>query len=212
VYRIYLSWGASYWQSWHCLPQVFIEISAIVALLIGGYGMISQPINLWALGILLVGVIPFILAVRKSGNIIFLVISIVALVIGSVYLFKTDVWWQPAIHPALALLISVLAGGFMWIVARKGLEAIAIKPQNKLEELVGATGETQTEIDHRGGSVYCAGENWSARSAVPIPPNARVRVISREGFILTVEEIPEVIQPSSPDQSTSKPSSSSVSS
>lgn len=189
-----------------------IEFSAIVVLLLGGYGVISQPINMWALIILLVGVFPFILAVRKSGNVVFLVISIAALVIGSAYVFPTTVWWQPAIHPALALIVSIMAGGFMWIVARKGMEAIAIKPHNKLEELVGATGETQTEIDHISGSVYVAGENWSAHSAVPIPANTRIKVINREGFILTVEQIPENLQTAVSEKTENRPSSSSISS
>ncbi len=173
-----------------------IEITAIVALLIGGYGAVSQSINWWALVILVIGVFPFILAVRKSGNIIYLIVSIVALVLGSTYLFNSDVWWQPAIHPVLALLVSILAGGFMWVVTRKGLEAIAIKPQNKLEELVGATGETQTEINLLGGSVYVAGENWSARSPKEIPAHTRVKVLGREGFVLEVVEIPQTFQSS----------------
>ena len=174
-----------------------VEVTAIVALLIGGYGVISQPVNWWALAILLVGVFPFILAVRKSGNTLYLLGSIAALVIGSTYLISSEIWWQPAIHPVLALLVSILAGGFMWIVGRKSLEAIAIKPQNKLEELIGAIGETQTEITLVGGSVYVAGESWSARSAQPIPVNTRVQVISREGFILEVIEVSQTSQASS---------------
>jgi len=168
-----------------------IEVTAIVALFIGGYGVISQPVNWWALAVLIVGVFPFILAVRKSGRLIYLFGSIAALVIGSTYLISSDVWWRPAIHPVLALLVSILAGGFMWIVGRKGLEAIAIKPQNKLEELIGAIGDTQTEVTLLGGSVYAAGESWSARSEKPIPANTRVQIIRREGFILEVKEIPQ---------------------
>jgi membrane-bound serine protease (ClpP class) len=189
-----------------------IEIAAISAILLGGYGIISLPINVWALIILLIGVIPFVLAVRKSGQIAYLVVSIVALGVGSSYIYSSTAWYMPGVHPLLAGVISILSGGFMWVVARKGLEALAIKPRNKLDELVGATGETQTEINLIDGSVYVGGENWSARSQHPIPANARVRVIQREGFVLEVEELPRTIPASIPEKSANSPSSSGASS
>jgi len=189
-----------------------IEIAAISAVLLGGYGVISQPIHLWALIILLVGVIPFVFAVRKSGQIGYLIVSIVALGIGSSYIYNSTAWYLPGINPVLAFIISVLSGGFMWLVARKSLEALAIKPRNKLDELVGATGETQTEINHIDGSVYVGGENWSARSQQPIPVNARVRVVKREGFVLDVEEIPTIVPTSNSEKSINTPSSSGASS
>jgi len=166
-----------------------IEIAAISAILLGGYGIISQPIHLWALVVLLVGVIPFVFAVRKSGQLVYLIVSIVALGVGSSYIYTSTAWYLPGVNPILAAVISILSGGFMWFVARKSLEALAIKPRNKLDELVGATGETQTEINLIDGSVYVGGENWSARSPHPIPANARVMVIKREGFVLEVEEL-----------------------
>jgi membrane-bound ClpP family serine protease len=175
-----------------------IEFVAILAIFLGGYGVVSQPINYWAVIVLLVGVIPFILALRKSHNLLYLVISIAALVIGSAYLFNTGVWWQPGVHPVLAFVVSVLAGGFLWLIGRKGLEASAIKPRNKLEEVIGASGEAQTEITPTGGSVYVGGENWSARSQKVIPNKARVQVLKREGFILEVEEIPRFTPAASP--------------
>ena len=166
-----------------------IEIAAISAILLGGYGIISQPIHLWALVVLLVGVIPFVFAVRKSGQLVYLIVSIVALGVGSSYIYTSTAWYLPGVNPILAAVISILSGGFMWFVARKSLEALAIKPRNKLDELVGATGETQTEINLIDGSVYVGGENWSARSPHPIPANARVMVTKREGFVLEVEEL-----------------------
>jgi membrane-bound serine protease (ClpP class) len=189
-----------------------IEIGAILAILLGGYGIITLPIHLWALIILLIGVIPFVFAVRKSGQIGYLIVSIVALVIGSSYIYSSTSWYLPGVNPLLASIISVLAGGFMWVVGRKSLEALAIKPRNKLEELVGATGEAQTEINQVDGSVYVAGENWSARSQQPIPTNARVRVVKREGFVLDVEEIPRTVPTSTPEKSVNTPSSSGASS
>lgn len=88
------------------------EIGALFALLLAGWGVYNLPVNYWALAVLLLGVIPFILAVRRSGRMLFLVIALLALVFGSAYLFRGEMWWQPAVNPILALVVSLLMGGF----------------------------------------------------------------------------------------------------
>jgi membrane-bound ClpP family serine protease len=165
------------------------ELTAIFALVVAGYGIYNQPINGWALVILVLGVFPFVLAVRRSGRWPFLVVSMAALVVGSAYLFRGANWWQPGVHPLLALVVSGLAGGLLWLVSHKGMQALSRNPTTVLDRLVGATGKAQTPIFEEG-SVYVAGETWSAHSAKPILAKAQVRVIKREGFILEVEELP----------------------
>ncbi len=164
-----------------------MEIAAIFALLLAGWGIYNLPINYWALGILLLGVFPFIWAVRKSGHMLYLGISIFALVAGSVFIFRSEVWWQPAVNPVLASVVSLLSGGFFWIIVQKTLEASAVLPAHDLSPLVGAIGEAKTEIHHEG-SAQVNGELWSVRSKDPIAEGAVVRVLKRDGFVLEVEE------------------------
>jgi membrane-bound serine protease (ClpP class) len=167
-----------------------LEIGALSALLLAGWGVYNLPINPWALVVLLVGGLLFILAIRKSGQPIFLVISILALLVGSAFLFRGQ-GWQPAVNPLLALVVSGLSAGFFWVAARKALEAERMRPTHDLETLIGAIGETKTAIgldtETQEGTVQVAGELWSARSQKPIPADAPVRIIGREGFILEVE-------------------------
>jgi len=165
-----------------------LEIGAFFALLLAGYGIYNLPINYWALAILLLGVFPFIWAVRKSGQLIYLAISILALVIGSAFLFKGEIWWKPAVNLVLALVTSLMVGGFFWIVARKTLEADSAPPSHNLGALIGAIGEAKSDIYHEG-SAQVRGELWAVRSLSPIPDGATVRVLQREGFILEVEEV-----------------------
>jgi len=139
--------------------------------------------------LLVVGVVPFILAVRFSKRIIYLVVALLALAIGSAYLFHSDQWWKPGVNPVLALVVSVLAGGFLWFIAYKALDAMARRPLNNLmNKVVGATGTAKTDIS-REGSAYVAGENWSAHSETLIPAGTRVKVIAREGMIVEVEPL-----------------------
>ncbi|NTV36741.1 MAG: hypothetical protein HGA53_07295, partial [Anaerolineaceae bacterium] len=143
-----------------------IELGALFAIALAGYGMYSLPINWWALVILVLGVFPFLLALRRSRRMVFLVLSIVALIIGSIFLFRNPEG-GPAINPFIAILTSTLAAGFMWFVARKGLDALGLHALNNREGLVGEIGEARTDV-HQEGSVYAGGEEWSARSVEPV--------------------------------------------
>jgi membrane-bound serine protease (ClpP class) len=165
-----------------------LEISAFFSLLLAGFAVYRLSINYWAMAFLLLGVFPFFWAVRKSGNFIYLGISILALVIGSAYLFQGDAWWQPAVNPVLAIVVSLLVGGFFWIVASKTLEATAATPSHDLGVLVGKQGEAKSDILHEG-SVQVLGELWTARSEEPIEAGSTVRVVGRSGFILDVIKV-----------------------
>jgi membrane-bound ClpP family serine protease len=166
-----------------------LEISALFTLLLAGWEMTQLPINVWALVLLVLGVIPFIFAVRKSHNIAYLVVALIAFVIGSAYLFQGEAWWQPGVNIFLAIIVSALASGFIWFAATKVLEADKMKPRMDLGKIIGETGEAKTDI-HDEGSVQIGSELWSARSKVQIYEGSEVRVIKREGFILEVEPVP----------------------
>jgi membrane-bound serine protease (ClpP class) len=111
-------------------------------------------------------------------------LSLLGVIIGSVYLFPSS-GWLPAVNPVVALVVSVLSAGFLWLVVRKGIQAHHARPLQDLSTLIGKIGQAKTRIDDEG-SVQMAGELWSARSEKPIPPGSRVRVVSREGFVLIV--------------------------
>jgi len=164
-----------------------LEVGAVLILVLAGYGVINLPLNLWALVILILGVFPFILALRQSRRLVFLAISIAALVIGSVFLFRSEERIM-AVDPLLAAPVSALAVGFLWFIARKGLEAIARRPDHSLERLSGLVGTAESDI-FLEGSVSVGGEQWSARSEEFIPAGSRVRVIGRQGLVLIVEAV-----------------------
>jgi membrane-bound serine protease (ClpP class) len=108
------------------------------------------------------------------------------LVVGSVFLFAKD-GWKPAVNPFVALVTSGLMSAFLWIAVRKTTQAASARPTHDLEVLVGSTGEAKTKV-HEDGSVYVAGEMWSAKSDAPIPVGSAIRVVRREGFVLVVEK------------------------
>jgi membrane-bound ClpP family serine protease len=167
-----------------------LEVGALFVLFLAGWEISQIPINLWALVILILGVVPFIVAVRKSRNLLFLAIALIAFVIGSAYLFQGTNWWQPGVNPFLAITVSILASGYLWIATTKVLEAEKLRPQHDLTKLIGDFGEARTDI-YNEGSVQVGSELWSARSEEHIKSGSKVRIVNREGFILDVEPVPE---------------------
>lgn len=167
-----------------------LEIAAVFAILLAGWEVYNLPVNSWALLILLVGGVLFIASVRKDRGWALLAGSILALVLGSAFIFRSEKWWIPAVNPILAALVAVLSAGFFWFAGRKILEASIQRPTHDLNALIGSMGEARTTI-HQEGTVQVRGELWSARSEQPIPLGAHVRVVQREGLVLVVEESTE---------------------
>ncbi|MBP6176697.1 MAG: hypothetical protein KA473_06035 [Anaerolineales bacterium] len=162
------------------------EVGAFFCLALAGYAVYNLSFNLWALVVLVLSILPFFYAIQKPKRELYLGLSIFLLVIGSVFLFAVD-GWKPAVNPFVAFLSSILLAVFLWIVVRKSVQAASARPAHDLNGLVGAIGETRSQV-YEEGSVYVAGEMWSAKSGQPIPAGSLVRVIRREGFVLVVEK------------------------
>lgn len=167
-----------------------IELGALFMLVVAGYSIYNLQIHLWALGVLVLGIFPFLVALRLSRQKIFpqwvfLALALLAMVIGSIFLLR-----QPdgamAVNPVLAGVVSVVLVGLLWVIGSRAIEAMNRPVFNKLERLVGMVGQARTRIYHEG-SVYVGGEVWTARSQVEILAGSKVCVLSREGLVLTVE-------------------------
>ena len=164
-----------------------LEGGALLMLAAAGYEIYNLGFNWWAMIILVLALVPFIYSIQKSGREWALALSILALIVGSIYLFP-GTGFIPAVNPVLAVVISLMSAGFLWFVVRKGMQAFHARPLQDLKNLIGQTGQAKTEIAIlNGGSVQVASELWSARSEAPIPAGSRIRVVSREGFTLIVE-------------------------
>jgi len=162
-----------------------MEGGALISLIAAGYEVYNLGFNGWALIILVLALVPFVYSTRKTGREWALAVSILALIIGSLYMFPGQ-GFLPAVNPVLAVVISILSAGFLWFIVRKGIQAARARPLQDLQNLIGRTGQAKTEV-HDAGSVQVASELWSARSEQSIPAGSRVRVVNREGFTLIVE-------------------------
>ena len=162
-----------------------IEITALLLIGASAYLVYNIGMNLWALIVLLLSVVPFVIAIRSKNSLPYLIASIIMIIGGSLFLF-TGTGLKPLVDPLLVIGISALASTFVWFAAKKSIQAQNAKKFHDLEGLVGEFGEARTAI-HQEGSVLIGSELWSARSQQPITSGQRVKVTKRDGFILEVE-------------------------
>ena len=166
----------------------FLEVGAFFMMALAGYAIYNLPIHIWALILLVMSVVPFVIATRSTARRgLYLGSSIVGVVIGSAYLFRGE-GLAPAVNIFLVIIVSLLMGGFLWLVITKTLQALEARPSHDLSALDGRIGEAKTDI-HDEGSAQIAGELWTVRSESPISAGTRVRVIGRSGFVLEVEAV-----------------------
>ena len=163
----------------------FFEIGAFFCIALAGYAVYHLSFNWWAMILLALSVVPFIYAIQRPKRELYLGLSILLLVIGSVFMFPQN--GGLAVNPFVAVLASGLVAGFLWIAVRKSIEAASVRPSHDLAGLVGQIGEARTKVDE-DGSVQVAGELWSARSEKPIAAGSPIRVVGRDGFVLIVEK------------------------
>ncbi len=166
-----------------------LEVGAVFLLVLAGWAAYHIHLNLWAVIVLALSIVPFVYALRSARWKLFLILSLVGFLAGSLYIFPSK-GLLPVVNPFVAVIVSLLSVGSIWFVTTKTIQAHNLPLVHDPHSLVGMTGETKTHIQD-SGSVQIASELWSARSKVPIPAGKQVRVTGIDGFILEVEPVSE---------------------
>jgi len=163
-----------------------LEVGTVFCVLLTSYAVYHLSVNGWAIVVMLLSIIPFVYASQKPKRELYLGLSILMVVIGSVFVFPRSET-QAGVNPWIAIFSATSMAIFLWLAVRKSIEAAHLKPLHDLNALVGKFGKTQTAVSAEG-SVQVAGELWSARSDYLIPVGCLVQVVRREGFVLVVEK------------------------
>jgi membrane-bound serine protease (ClpP class) len=161
------------------LPGVAGAISLLLAL----YAFQVLPINYAGLGLMILG-IAFMIAEAFLPSFGALGLGgVIAFVVGSIILMGED---QLSISlPLIGGTALVSAGFFLWVISRLiGMRKKAVV--SGAEQMVGLIGYALNDF-RADGKVRVHSETWKARSKAAIQKSQRIRVISMDGLILTVE-------------------------
>jgi membrane-bound serine protease (ClpP class) len=162
-----------------------LEVLAFFALVGAGLGTLYVPLNLWAAGVLVAGLVLLLLSLRLAYEQVWLGLSSLAFIVGSIFLFRLEAG-GPAVHPVLAFFVSLFTLGFFWLALRQSLAAHRSQPAYDPLKVMDMVGEARTDLDPTG-SIFVAGELWTARADERIESGAKVRIRARDGLILLVE-------------------------
>jgi membrane-bound serine protease (ClpP class) len=163
------------------LPGVLGGISLILAF----FALQILPVNYAGLALILLAILFFILEVKIHTHGFLSIGGVLAMLIGSVMLIRTNV---PELKPSLNIIIPVALGISLVFVFLVTIAARALrrKVQTGFEGLVGEVGVARTDLTPEG-RVFVHGELWRARADDSIHAGARVRVIGLEsGLTLKV--------------------------
>lgn len=165
----------------------FPEGIAVTALALAAVGLTQLPVNLAGLGLIGLALILFVLEFRLMAHGALLLGGAVALAAGSLLLFRERGGAQLALSWITVLLVTLVSTAFFGFVLTKGLAAQRLPPLQNLDRLVGSQGFAETDVNGRG-TVYVAGESWSASAAGKIPAGSAVVVVGRAGLHLKVAQ------------------------
>jgi membrane-bound serine protease (ClpP class) len=163
------------------IPGVLGAISLLVAL----FALNLLPVSFAGVGLLLLGIGLMIAEAHIGAFGLLGIAGIAAFVIGAIMMF-------PSKAPGFAISLPVLAGvtivtsSLFLIVLGLLLRSRRRPIVTGNEALIGAEGET---VAWQGveGRVRIRGEIWRARASRPLEPGNRIKVLEREGLVLTVE-------------------------
>ncbi|MGD0806678.1 MAG: NfeD family protein [Anaerolineales bacterium] len=164
------------------------EAVAGVGLFISIVAVFLEPVNVWALPLIFLGVIAFFLELRINTRGIFLLVAIVLATVGSAFLFRGQNGESAGVSWWIAAIGSLLTAGFFWLAFSTYLHSGRSVVDFSADKVVGQVGTAKTDISMQQGMVQVASALWSARSDSPIPSGSRVRIHSRHGLVLTVQK------------------------
>jgi membrane-bound serine protease (ClpP class) len=165
------------------LPGTIGGISLLMAL----FALNMLPVDYAGAGLVLLGIALMVAEVFIGSFGAIGAAGIAAFAIGSVIMFHAG-----ATGFGLSLSVVIAATIVTGTLFLLGLALLLRSRRRRVvtgsEALLGAEGET-VEWQGADGKIRVHGEIWLARGSHPLLPGARIRVVSREGLVLTVEPL-----------------------
>jgi membrane-bound serine protease (ClpP class) len=166
---------------------VFPGVVGGISLLLGFYALQTLSANYAGFLLILLAVVLFILEIKITSYGALTMGGIVALVLGSMMLFRSS--GDPFLRVSWTVIavMAALSAVFFTAVVSLAVRAQMRKPVTGSEGMTGERGEAVTDIDGKG-KVHVLGELWDARSDLPVRKGERVIVRGREGMTLIVAQ------------------------
>ncbi len=163
-----------------------------ICLLLGLFALHMLPVNYAGLALILLGLAFMVAEVFLTSFGVLAVGGIIAFALGAVMLIDTEL---PGYGVPLGLIgaVSVFSAAFVFAVASVALKARRRPQVSGREAMLGSVGEVLDDLQGEGWARVHS-EQWAVQSAVPLKRGQRVRVVGRNGLVLTVVAADELKQ------------------
>ena len=146
----------------------FAGIGAVLSFIIGFMALGSLPVNWAAVGLLVVSVILFVVALMTDTEVVVTIAGLVPFVLGSLLLFTPFRPASPVIPELqvslwLVILMAAMIVFFSLVILRAILKAVKRPPQSGAERFIGAEAIAITDLTP-SGKVHIDHQDWSATS------------------------------------------------
>ncbi|MEO6894136.1 MAG: nodulation protein NfeD [Ginsengibacter sp.] len=169
---------------------IFPGIIGVICLILAFYSMSSMPVNYAGLGLIIFGIILYLLEIKIISHGLLAIGGTVSVLLGSMILFRTSPV-ENYVSLSWSVIISVTAFSalFFLFLITMGLKAQRSKPASGVNTMIGQTALTLGTLDP-DGQVSVLGEIWKAIS-LSGKINENEKVIVKEIKELTLYVAPE---------------------
>ncbi len=165
-------------------------IIGVIGLILAFYSLHTLPVNYAGLGLILFGIILFVLELKITSHGFLTAGGILSLLLGSLMLFQSSsgldmltLSWQ------LVLVVVVMTTIFFVFAIGLGIRAQRRKPTTGSQGLIGEVGIAMTELAPEG-EVKVHGEFWRAKAeGPPVPRGSKITVVAVDNLTLTVRTL-----------------------
>lgn len=174
-------------------------IGAVVSFIIGFMALGSLPVNWAAVGLLVISVIMFVVALLTDTELVVTIAGLVPFILGSLLLFtpfrpETPIIPELQVSLWLIIFMALLIVFFSLIILRAILSAMKAPARMGVDRFIGAVGQAITDLSP-DGEVKISQQTWSASSVGSnVKAGESVKVISISGVRLLVTPVDDVEQ------------------
>jgi len=167
--------------------SIFPGVVGGIALILAFFSFQTLPVNTAGILLILLSIIFFIMEIKVVSYGLLSVAGVVALLLGSLMLFKGN---GPQSQLSWTVLIPTLlvVSAFFVTLAGLAFKAQMSRPRTGGGGLVNEIGIVKKRIDLQG-KVLIHGELWYAQAKEPIEEGAQVRVMTVDNLVLNVERV-----------------------
>ena len=165
-------------------------IVGVISLILAFYSMHSLPVNYAGLGLIIFGIILFLLEIKIVSHGLLAIGGVVSLLLGSMMLIRSGSSLEMVrISRTVIFAATAVSALFFLFVIGFGIKAQRLKVVTGMEALIGDTAEVIDLLDPTG-TVKVQGETWNAESlSGVIGKGQKVRIKEMKNLKLYVESV-----------------------